>query len=521
MEFKKKDNKKLDIEIKDSNSMTKIEKNNSLNIKEKDKIGELFIDELNLLQNLWDKLEVNNEFRSYFINNIKTKNDLEKKEIFKNERENLEKLSDSLIKLKKEKVSRENNIKSLKKYSINIEDYISQGYSITTSSNVFKEICIIINQLRYNAINIIHLMDFINKMILSNKEKYNIINLEMQYSYNPNYLNKMKNDLQFLKHSILNKFIEMNNSEFDPFLTNFIPNSGQFNNNKIKIPINKDLLQAINQSKYILLKETICTENNSINKHHINRNIVNKMHINTITDFKNHQNNNINNNFIITSKNKNKLKLLRKKNLSCNINFNISREIYNHKKVFGDKFYNEIFKTNSPLYSSMGETQKLMKLADISQSKYIETKNLLSNEKEKNQNLNDEIIELKKENIELKKKLVEINNLYEISLNKNDETKKSIIIKDNDIDILQNKLKEINTRNEELLHQNKLILKKNTIINELNDKIKELESQLNDKENENKKSKEEYNKQLEIIANKDEEILNLKNKIKSLKPKDD
>ena len=275
-------NKKLDIEIKDSNSISKTEKNNNinnLNIKEKDKIGEIFIDELNLLQNLWDKLEVNSEFRSYFINNITTKNDLEKKEIFENERENLEKLDESLIKLKKEKISRENNIKSLKEYSIKIEDYISQGYNITTSSNVFKEICKIINQLRYNAINIVHLMSFINKIIFSNKEKWNINNLEKQHSYNPYYFNKMKNDLQFLKHSILNKFIEINNSEVDPFLTNFIPNSGKFNNNKIKIPINEELMQAINQSKYILIKETIYTNNtnNNNNKHHINRNIVNKM----------------------------------------------------------------------------------------------------------------------------------------------------------------------------------------------------------------------------------------------------
>ena len=525
MENKKEEKKKIYIYIKNKDSIIISEKRDNLNIKKKDKIGEIFNDELNLLQNLWDKLEVNNEYRTYFINNIKTKNDSDKKEIFKNEKKNLEKLTDLLIKLKDEKISRDKNKKSLKECIINIEDYISQGNSINTSSDVFKEISKIIEQLRYNAINIVHLMSSINKIIFSNKEKWNINNLENKYSYNPNYLYKMKNDLQFLKNSILDKFIEMNKSRIDPFLTNFIPISGNFNTNKIKIPISEDLKKEINKSKYILTKETIYSNNNIIinnKKFRIKRNNINKIHINTISDFKNNKNINnndkndyTNNNYFITEKNKNKLKQLRKKNLSCNINYNVSGEIYNNKKD------NEIFKINSPLYSSFSNTEKLMKMADISQSKYIETKNILLNEKEKNNNLNNEIIELKKENKELKKKLVDINNLYEISLNKNDEVENNIIKKDNDINILQNKLKEINIKNEELLDVNKVIAKNIKIINELNDKIKELETKINDTENENQKSKEECNKQLDIIAKKDEEILNLKNKIKSLKPKDD
>ena len=46
----------------------------------------------------------------------------------------------------------------------------------------------------------------------------------------------MKEDLFFLKNSTLSTFIEMDNSEIDPFLTNCAPTKNKFSNSKkIKI----------------------------------------------------------------------------------------------------------------------------------------------------------------------------------------------------------------------------------------------------------------------------------------------
>ena len=224
------------------------------------------------------------------------------------------------------------------------------------------------------------------------------------------------------------------------------------------------------------------------------------------------------NDFLIY-KSKNKKK---RNNTLSNLNLKVSQEIFNQKK---GKNYNEIFKTNSPLFSSIGHSKKRhFELPIVAQTKYDEIKKLLLNEQDKNKELNDEIISLKKLNLEFRKKNLELINSNEEAMNRLIEQEKISYEKDNDINIVQRELREEKIKNKELLEQNNKIInnyKNNSEILELKDKIKELEKIIYEKEEENKKCKEELKKYFDFIDNKDKEIINLKNQINELKIKEE
>lgn len=92
----------------------------------------------------------------------------------------------------------------------------------------------------------------------SNSGKFDTRKIHPDYSYDPQYLFKMKEDLLFLRNSTLKTFIEMNNSEIDAFLTNCAPTLNKINSSKkIKIPISDDVMKSITEARYALLQETV------------------------------------------------------------------------------------------------------------------------------------------------------------------------------------------------------------------------------------------------------------------------
>ena len=356
----KREKRNTDFQINNKNSMPKLSHQNSNYRNENDFFEDILKEEISLLKYIWDDLGVTIKYRNEFIKNVKATNELERKDIFEEENKNLENIKELLKDLKKEIVQRENNINSLKKNSYSIENHISEGNAININSIIFQEISDIINDLRYNAITIIGLMSNINNIIFQSEQKWNLNKLKRDYLYDPNYLNKMKDDLNFLKNSILNKFIENNNSEIDPFLTNYIPSPGVINTNKIKIPINKELLNSINKSKYLLIKETVLSNN----KEERIKNNFSDFYLNSETNFytKPYNSIKINNNrkmkISFSPKHKRSTKKLKKNGISFNNNINISREIYFNKKELGIKNYNNIFYKNSPLYQKSIKPKK-------------------------------------------------------------------------------------------------------------------------------------------------------------------
>ena len=519
--IKKEENKAKIIEL------NKGKNKNSFQLINQQENNNIFDEEISLLENLWNKANVTKNFCSVFINNVNNLNIKERDLCIENEKLNIEKITHSLNELKNEILSREKKLKSLKDYNNRIEKNISGGNIINKNSNVFKEVCNNIIELISNRIKIINLIIFINKVILSNKEKWDLNEIKKKYLYEPNYLDKIKEDMIFLNNSILSKFIDINDSIYVPFLNSSTIYSKDVNNNKIKIIIDGNLQKEINNLRYLLSKESI--NNSSINTSTNNMKIKKKIKKDNLTEIELNAQSNCNKNKIIFNrfshndfliyKSKNKKK---RNNTLSNFNLKISQEIFNQKK---GKNYNEIFKTNSPLFSSIGHSkERNFKLPILAQAKYDEIKKLLLNEQDKNKELNDEIISLKKLNLEFRKKNLELINSNEEAMNRLIEQEKISYEKDNDINIVQRELREEKIKNKELLEQNNKIInnyKNKSEILELKDKIKELEKIIYEKEEENKKCKEELKKYFDFIDNKDKEIINLKNQINELKIKEE
>ena len=488
--------------------------NSNFEIRKNDYMEDLFIDEITKLENIWDDLGVTSQYRRNFVENVSEINEMEKADIFEKEKMYYKKLKDSLMNLKREINSREYHIKSLKQYETIIENYVLEGNNINQNSKFFKEIINIIIGLRNNAINIVNLFFNINRIIFENVTKWDLKKLHQKYLYDRNYLNKMKEDLKFLKNSILSKFIEMKNGEIDAFLTNCAPGAGIINN-KIKIPLSEELMREINNARYLLLKESIIN-----NKEKFNNNILNEIYLNTESgediannNFIKPKNNYLN--FSLSSNNRNQI--LKEQNNSGNININ--KKILHHKKGFGLNNFSDInYKIRSinkkklkikenkinKLYSYYKKPKIIIERDEIN---YAEMKNILIDVRNKNKIIKDENIQLRKENNDYKIKYLELKKLYDKIYNKANNEEGKRIQSEKDIDILQIKIKELSQKNHELEEK----IKKNKKSSKNNENSESMKKILNNEEIETiKNKKEEINYRIDFYK---ENISNLVNKM--------
>ena len=484
--------------------------NNTFNIKDYDYIN-IYETYISYIQNIWNVLGVSEEFRDNFINYFEKMNKIERNSIFEHEKNAMLKLIDSLNILKNEITTREEEIEALKEYTRLIKGYIIEGNLIDTNGETLQKVCDIIKDLRIKAVNIINIFSKINKIINKNCEKYDLQFLKEEYFYDLNYLKKMKNDLMFLKNCILSKYIEMNNSEIDPFLTCCAPYPGRNINSKLKIPINEDIMKAINDARCLLIKEDII--NNFKNNEKNDENFYNEF---------NEYDNKAKFNYV-ENKNRNINKERKfKKNISDLSNAN--RLIHFYKSRLGKKEYYNLFYNSSSFYNSKKDIKSKSGLPPLYNDRYNnsnskrkinierdevmssgEMANLLIDLKNKNKNLNKELIEAKEFEIETIKKYNELRCLHDkLNMKLIEEEKKRANV-ENDFDILQIKNREINKRVQELQEQIKKNSKKND--NELNKKIKELENKLKLEQEEKKKIKEEKDAQILKLV----ELINVNN----------
>ena len=318
-------------------------------------------EEFNLIKNQWDDLGITLEYRSIFINLLKKVNESERKDIFIQEKLNLKKFRDALFNLKKEINNRDNNISLLRQLDKNLENCINLGDEKSAIDDILKEVINIIKTLRLNAVNIVARIIKVNQLstYYSNSGKFDTNKIKPEYSYDPKYLFKMKEDLLFLKNSTISDYIEMNNTEIDAFLTNCAPNKNKNEDNKkIIIPISDDVMKLIVESRYALIQETVLTTVERDEGFTINRKIdfnegkkyrrgasANKFRSIEEEKFKFNQNRpfGMNNKINNIKKNNNYFK-----------NKNFSRYLHNIKNVNSPTSYNKLFFKNSP-----GRTTKL------------------------------------------------------------------------------------------------------------------------------------------------------------------
>ena len=230
------------LKFSERNENSEIEQNNNSEDK----------DQSSLINALWDELGVTDDYKHQF-NYILESNIYNKKIILYQEKENLQKFRTSLMKLKKEIFYRENNIQNLVKIIKNFEEE-EKG----PNKNILKEVINTIKNLRLNAINIVIYINRVRELgfYYYFQGKWDLTKVKNEYMYNNNYLLQMKYDLNFLKNSWLNKYIEFGNNNIDPFFLN----CSQINinkNNKIIIPISDDLIKLVEQSLYFVIQDQI------------------------------------------------------------------------------------------------------------------------------------------------------------------------------------------------------------------------------------------------------------------------
>ena len=253
-------------------TLPKINNQNNNLIKSKDTKEDN--EEFSLIQNIWDDLGVREEYQNQFLNYVKNLSEEEKKEFYEMEKKNLKRFRDSLLKISKEISNREKNIEDLKKFDEIIETTFPDKEQ-QLNDQLLLDIQNCIKALRVNSVNIVNYMNKIREISTYNsqKGKYNLDKLNSAYLYDPNYLSKMRNDMDFLKNSSLNNYFDMTNGEFDAFLTNCHPKNEKKKSNKIYIPIGNDLMKAIKSAKYSILEDVLL--NNIENKKNSNINLIN------------------------------------------------------------------------------------------------------------------------------------------------------------------------------------------------------------------------------------------------------
>ena len=542
------------------NDNSPLRKKNYYNIQEEFKINE----QLKLLENLWDNLGIIDDYKITFLKSIQSISDSEKKNIIISEKNNLTKLINSLYEVKKEIKDRDSNITTLKKLNNSLN---TKSIEKNSNDDIIKEIVTIIKKLRKNAINIVSKMITINKIINKylNYGKIDLNKIFEEYSYNPKYLNKMKVDLLFLQNSKINKFIEMNNSKIDAFLTNCAPNPNKNNSRtKIEIPISDDYIKIVKDLRYVLLQETFLNEpNNNIqfneNKF-LNTNNINKFLKTNSINYKIYNNDN-NFNYINFSKNnsidieenknfrlKNKTHLynsvekMKKSQIFIGDYPNKGRKIHEFKSKLGQKNYDKLFfknqkklrpshiinkrnidkfNYNSLIYNFFTPKKKI--LIDKEIVKPLAKKELNTDYFKRFQSDYDLLEENKKEDSVNILKNIDINKNLEEEIQKYkklaEEEKQKRINAEKDIDNLKIKLKEKNEKDNNNFENDKDNKKWKKIEKELNDKIvllemekEEMKKKLNSDKNSEERKEEKDMKKKEDELN--EKIKFLEEKLK-------
>ena len=344
--------------------------------------GDKIINEFELIQILWDDLGVSNEYKTKFEKFISNHNEEEIIQYLNFEKINLKKYKEIIIKLSKEIINRENNIKKLKE----IDELIEKNYKKEKkklNESIIKSIEKTINLLRITSVNIISyinkIQEFSSYKVI--KGKYILNKMKNELLYDKNYLNKMIFDIEFIKNSNLIFYFDIiPDAKIDTFFT-------FFNNN---FPIGNDLLKGIFEAKYILMENKLLNEIYNEKKQIFSNNKY-KSSVVRNNSFNSKINNKFNNSFVESKQNKSiihqkSLKTLNKKNLS---NRKLKR-IKNEKK---DNLY------------SYKDDEKIKLLNDFIIKKEKEIEKIKKEEKKKKLKQKEEEKELKIQ--EQRNKLIE------------------------------------------------------------------------------------------------------------------
>ena len=331
-------NNKIIINAKDKKEEEKKIKNDPL---EKD---DVIKEEIDSIKTLWINLGVNDKYKEDFLNYARKQNGKENiMKVLEKEKKQLKNFRNSLIKIQKEIDKRDNEIKKIKqldqeyyfnkldiekerkereKKKINEEEQKLKEKNMIDNNNnenpenekeqkeedeileseknkenILNNSISCLQKIRIHSVNIINGVNNFkekNSYQLENG-KINIDNVNKEYLYDKEYINNMKNDLDFLKYLYLNE--EFNFKEEDPFLLNISEEDEEKKNNEEKkqykiIPIDSNLKKEINQCQFLLIQEDLLNQIKEQNQEE--NNIDNNAYYTTFQNTDNYNNINYN-----------------------------------------------------------------------------------------------------------------------------------------------------------------------------------------------------------------------------------
>ena len=476
-------------------------------------------EELSIINNLWEELGVTKEYQEEFKNFLYDEN--VRTIMFSQEKENLQKFRNSLMKLRKEILSRESNIESLIKIMKILDTQIIK-------ENLLKEAMNIIKALRLNAINVVFYMVKVRELSFYSyfQGKFDLTQIKKEYLYNNNYLLKMTDDLNFLNNSILSKYIEFNNTPVDPFLTCCAQKCNKNESDKIVVPMTQELSKLVFQCRYIIIQDLLLDNiyKNSIVNQFSSRINSEKMKIKKYRLF---GLGNIQNNITNYMKTKD---FNEKGN-----NINLGKAIYKLKNDSPSKYNNLFFNSQNQKEINQMISPKLIKFRKRDNSNYFSHNNIinyiqnydspkriivehdiisLTNSFEKNRKKNEETIN----NTDFKNKKADNNNIKNDNRNNNDDNNINININTNSYENnnINSKLEENEVNKIDVIIKENEKLKKDNediknILLESKQKIEKSDKLRINLENKLKKQKED----MEKMRNSINEIKNQLNKEKN------
>lgn len=173
--------------------------------------------------------------------------------ILEEEKKNLEKIFKCLTKITNADLTREKNIKELKKLNIILQN--EKTYS--PYDEIYNEIKRCLRNLKSSLLSIFNNISILRQLITYDliNNKYDLTNITFSKYFDKDYLLKLNNLLSFIREGQIGKIFKLN-SLFDPLLIEYIENENETN---LKNSINKESL-------YVLFKDLVLTGYNPVPK---------------------------------------------------------------------------------------------------------------------------------------------------------------------------------------------------------------------------------------------------------------
>ena len=309
-------------------------------------------DEYNLLKDIWEKLGVTETYINnfLFLLNNKYKNRDELLEMIKGERKQMKQFRVEFMKVLSEINKRENKIKDLKNFIKIYEDIletekkyeyinekIAKDSGIVNKEKIEDDIHDCLKSLRIRTINTVNaLQRFKNNYSNLFNHKIDLEIIKERYGYNENYLSKLKNDLDFLKDSAINRLYHFSEKGGDPFLLNISDLYGNLKDIKKykQLNLSDELLSICKKFMFYIEQEDVINMAKQQNRTITNQNL--KL---------NNSYNGINNNYYFGNKNKSNINIINNNYQSKEkIIFNKNYSKINNKKDIKDNLLSANFR---------------------------------------------------------------------------------------------------------------------------------------------------------------------------------